>query len=55
MTTHDINYACKHDFINLEHLSTIFNSNLIVIIYSAFPFLMFVLLLFLKRCHDDDM
>ena len=25
MTTHDINYACKHDFINLEHLSRFYN------------------------------
>ena len=31
MTTHGINHTCKHDFINLEHLSSLHNHILIVI------------------------
>ena len=48
MTTHDIIHTCKQNFLYLYHLSTICNINLIVMIYSAFLLLMFVLLLFLK-------
>ena len=33
MTTHDINHTCKHDFIDLEHLSRFRNHILIVMIF----------------------
>ena len=33
MTTHDINNTCKHNFIDLEHLSRFRNQILIVMIF----------------------
>ena len=38
MTTYDMNYACKHDFIKIEHLSRTFNYILIVMIFRYFSF-----------------
>ena len=38
MTTHGINHTCKHDFINLEHLSRFHNHILIVMILRYFSF-----------------
>ena len=44
-----MNYACTHDFINLEHSSRCHNHIFIVIIFRHFPlFLMLSFLLFLK-------
>ena len=38
MATHDINYACKHDFHDLQHSSRLRNRTLIVMIFQPFPF-----------------
>ena len=38
MTTHDMNYECKHDFIIPEHLSRTCNYILIVMIFRYLSF-----------------
>ena len=38
MTTHEMNHACKHDFVNIEHLSRLQNNILIVMTCRYFPF-----------------
>ena len=38
MTTHEINLTCKHDFLDLEHLSNFRNDFLIVLIFRYFSF-----------------
>ena len=48
MTTHDRNPACKHDFIDLEHLSKFHNHILIIPDLFGIPPLMLILLLFLE-------
>ena len=38
MTAYDVNHTCKHDFLDIYHLSRIYNYILIVIIFRYFSF-----------------
>ena len=47
-------YACEHDLINLEHLSSFHNYILMVMVLRYLSFDVNHVTIFKKRCHNDE-
>ena len=52
---YDVNPTCKLAFLDFGCLSKFSYLYFACHVFSASPFLIFMLLSFLKRCHDDNM